>query len=109
MWWTRRVLSDIMTRVDYAGFSWTAAARKHRVSRGQARYVVDHAGLFFVQPAAPPGRPDEALLFLGDDEAGERFEVVGVELADGRLRVIHAMPMRDSYRDLYEEAKKWRQ
>jgi hypothetical protein len=37
------------------------------------------------------------------------LEIVGVELPDGRLRVIHAMPMRDSYRDLYEEAAKWRQ
>jgi len=35
--------------------------------------------------------------------------VVGVELADGRLRVIHAMTMRASYADLYEEARKWRQ
>lgn len=90
--------------------SWTAAgARKHRVSRAQVRNVVEHAGLFFVRPAAPPDRPDEALLFLGDDEAGVPPEIVGVGLADGRLRVIHAMPVRDSYRDLYEEATKWRQ
>jgi hypothetical protein len=95
--------------VDYAGLSWTAAARKHRVTRAQARHVVDRAGLFFAQAAAPPARPDEALLFLGDDSIGTPFEVVGVELADGRLRIIHAMPMRPSYHDLYEEAKKWRQ
>lgn len=95
--------------VEYAGFSWTAAARKHRVSRAQVRHVVVHAGLYFVQPAAPPGRPDEALLFLGDDEDGGPVEVVGIELADGRLRVIHAMSMRSGYQDLYEEAKKWRQ
>jgi hypothetical protein len=62
-----------------------------------------------LRPATPPDRPDEALLFLGDDEAGSPLEVVGVELADGRLRVIHAMPMRAGYRDLYEEATKWRQ
>lgn len=96
-------------RIEYAGFSWTAAARKHRVSRDQVRHVVDHAGLFFGRPAAPPDRPDEALLFVGADEAGVPLEIVGVELADGRLRVIPAMPMRDSYRDLYEEARKWRQ
>ena len=96
-------------QVEYGGLSWTAGARKHRVSRAQVRYVIDHAGLFFVQPAAPPDRPDEAVRFLGDDEAGAQLEVVGVELADGRLRVIHAMPMRTGYQDLYEEAKKWRQ
>jgi hypothetical protein len=95
--------------MEYVGLSWTAGARKHRVSRDQVRHVVEHAGLFFVRPAAPPDWPDEGLLFLGDDETGEQIEVVGVELADGRLRVIHAMPMRHSYQGLYEEAKKWRQ
>ena len=71
--------------------------------------MVAHAGLYFVRHAAPPERPDEALLFLGDDEDGTRLEVVGVELADGGLRVIHAMAMRPGYGDLYEEAEKWRQ
>jgi hypothetical protein len=79
------------------------------VARAQVRHVVDHAGLYFVRPAAPPDRPDEALPFLGDDEHGMPIEVVGVELADGRLRVIHVMPMRPGYHDLYEEARKWRQ
>jgi hypothetical protein len=36
-------------------------------------------------------------------------EVVGVRMSDGRLRIIHAMPMRSSYKDLYEEAVKWRE
>ncbi len=70
--------------------------------------MIDHAGLIFIRPASPPDRPDEAVLFLGDDRAGVRREVVGVELSDGRLRVIHAMPMRIGYEDLYEEAEKWR-
>jgi hypothetical protein len=48
------------------------------------------------------------LLFLGDDVAGAELEVAGVLLDDERLRVIHAMPMRESYRPLYEEAKRWR-
>jgi hypothetical protein len=93
--------------VRYAGFSWTAGARKHRVSREQVRHVVEHAGLFFVRPAAPPERPDEALLFVGADEHGTVLEVVGVELADGRLRVVHAMAMRPTYQGLYEEAERW--
>ncbi len=46
------------------------------------------------------------MLFVGDDEDGEPIEVVGVELDEGRLRVIHAMPMRPGYQKLYEEAKK---
>lgn len=89
--------------------SWTAAARRHRVSRTQVRYVVSPAGLVFGRAADSPLRPDEALLFLGDDDQGNPIEVVGVELADGRLRVIHAMPMRESYTSLHEEAKTWRQ
>jgi len=91
--------------VHFPGFTWAAGARRHRVTRSQARHVVLGARLFFVRPAAPPQRPDEAPLFPGDDQRGERLEVVGVELTDGRLRAIHAMPMRPSYTDLYEEAK----
>ena len=30
-------------------------------------------------------------------------------MSDGGLRVIHAMAMRASYEDLYEEAKRWLQ
>jgi len=91
------------------GYSWTAGARKHRITRAQVRHVITHAGTAFVREAEPPERPDEALLFVGDDENGNAVEVVVVELEDGRLRVIHAMAMRDSYRQLYEEAKAWRQ
>ena len=107
---------DIISGMDYVGHSWTAGSRKHRVSRGQARYVVEHAGVYFVRPADPPDRPDEALPFVGDDAqdsklevVGVELEVVGVELADGRLRVIHKMPMRPGYEPLYREAHRWRQ
>ncbi len=69
--------------------------------------MVAHAELYFVRPAAPE-QPDEAL-FPGDDEEGTRLGVVGVELADGKLRVIHAMAMRAGYKGLYEEARTWQQ
>jgi hypothetical protein len=35
--------------------------------------------------------------------------VVGIEMDDGRLWIIHAMPMRRGYQALYEEAKRWPQ
>lgn len=38
---------------------------------------------------------------------GIALEVMGVELEDGSLLVIHAMPLRDRYREQYEEAGKW--
>jgi hypothetical protein len=43
------------------------------------------------------------------DNSASPLELVGIELADGRLRIVHAMVTRSSYHDLYEEAKKWRQ
>lgn len=45
----------------------------------------------------------------GRRREGPPLEVVGVEMSDGGLRVIHAMAMRASYEDLYEEAKRWLQ
>ena len=92
----------------FRGYSWTAAARKHGVSREQVRHVVEHCGLVHVRVPAPPDRPDEALLFLGDDANGVAYEVVGILCNDGRLRVIHVMPMREIYRPLYREAARWR-
>lgn len=92
----------------FVAYSWTAAARRHGVSRERAAHVVGHCGLVVVRLPEPPGRPDEALLFLGDDRDGVPLEVVGVLLDDGRLRVIHAMEMQQRYLPLYEEVAKWR-
>jgi hypothetical protein len=68
----------------------------------------------YIQPA-PPGSPvsDPRLVFLGDDEAGQAIEVMGVEMepdanGEGHIRVIHAMALREKYRSQYEEAKRWR-
>lgn len=82
------------------------SARRHRIGRGRVRDVIEQA-VFFDRVPAPAGSPlpDERLVFLGDDRTGRALEVVAVELADGALLVIHAMDLRDKYRDLYEEAK----
>jgi hypothetical protein len=93
----------------YLGYSWTASARKHGIRRAQVRHVVETSRVVLVRPADPPTRPDEALLFLRDDSAAKPIEVVGIEMDDGRLRIIHAMPMRRGYRALYEEATQWPQ
>lgn len=47
-------------------------------------------------------------MYLGDDADGVPLEVMAVEFEDGSLLVIHAMPLRDKYREQYEEAKRWR-
>ena len=89
--------------VDVRGLSWTAASRKHRVTRDQVRAVLASATTVLVRPPDPPGRPDEALLILGTDADGLPIEVVGVELDDDRLRIIHAMPMRAAYQRLHHD------
>jgi hypothetical protein len=94
--------------------SWTAAARRHRITRADARFVIEHCGLVFIQPAAADSLVlDDRLVYLGEDPNGRPLEVVTLEMDPGRggdqhLRVIHAMELRDKYRSQYEEARKWR-
>lgn len=47
-------------------------------------------------------------MYLGDGRDGEALEVMVVECSGGDLLVIHAMPLRERYRKMYEEAKGWR-
>ena len=89
---------------------WVRSATKHRISREQSRYVIEHCGLRFKQepPANAPVGASSRLVFLGDDTDGIALEVMAVELDDENLLVIHAMPLRDRYQKQYEEATKWR-
>lgn len=55
----------------------------------------------------PPGRegvPDARLVFLGENAQGRTLEVMAVALPGGDLLVIHAMALRNKYRQKYEEA-----
>jgi hypothetical protein len=103
-------LSDRTNNVATVNLRWARAATKHRISRDRSSYVIEHCGLRFEQ-----GPPDDAqagtsmrIVFLGEDAKGAALEVMAVELDDGSLLVIHAMPLRNRYRKQYEEAKKWR-
>jgi hypothetical protein len=89
---------------------WARAATKHRISRERSRHVIEHCGLRFDQepPADSVENASPRLVFLGDDADGTALEVMAVELDDDCLLVIHAMVLRDRYREQYEEAKKWR-
>jgi hypothetical protein len=86
---------------------WARSATKHRITRRQSQFVIDRSGLLFRIPP-PEGGGDDRLVYLGDDEEAVPLEVMGVELESGELYVIHAMVMREKYREQYEEAKKWR-
>jgi hypothetical protein len=102
---TLRILSD---DIDGVPLRWSRSATRHRVPRAATRFVIEHAGLVFVQPAAPPERPEDRLVWLGDDQTGRELEVMGVRVEDGSVLVIHAMPLRPQFRAAYEEATTWR-
>jgi hypothetical protein len=51
---------------------------------------------------------DDRLVILGDDASGKALEVLAVEGPKGELIVIHAMELREKYREQYKEAKQWR-
>lgn len=48
---------------------------------------------------------DVRLVYLGDDAAGVPLEVIAVEAPEGQLLVIHAMRLRNKYKQEYEQAK----
>ena len=85
------------------------SARKHRVSRASTLYVIEHCGLRFREPSRASSRwLDDRLVYLGDDESGAALEIMTIELENGDLLVIHAMPLRKRYQKQYEEARQWR-
>lgn len=64
--------------------SWTAAARRHRITRADARFVIEHCGLVFIQPAAADSLVlDDRLVYLGEDPNGRPLEVVTLEMDPG--------------------------
>jgi hypothetical protein len=87
---------------------WTSvefkrSAAKHGVSYARSWYVVDHPLYEGDDPTLATADPDPArVLFIGWDPHGILLEVVGVDLDDGRLLVIHAMKLRRRYRDWLE-------
>ncbi|MGH2866447.1 MAG: hypothetical protein ACRDNK_02620 [Solirubrobacteraceae bacterium] len=84
------------------------SARRHGVGDDQIRFVIEHCGLAFDQPAPDDSRGESRLVFLGDDSHGVALEVVAVANQTGDLRVIHAMKLRATYQREYEEAVPWR-
>jgi hypothetical protein len=73
---------------------WRTAFR-HGLSRSRARYVVEHCAC----PLYPPSIEDDLVAFLCMDAHGVPLEVIGVELADGDLLIIHAIKLRGRFRD----------
>ena len=91
-----------MTQYERIGF--TRSARRHKIGRARAVYVIENATAVIRQTR--PGQPD-VVIHLGDDQTGRALEVGVVELDDGHLVVIHAMDMRNKFRGTYDQ-ERWR-
>jgi hypothetical protein len=84
------------------------SATRHRVSKDSIRHVISNYSVQFEEspPVGKPGARSVRLVHLGDDAKGQALEVMAVKLSDGDLLVIHAMALRDKYKERYEEAKR---
>ena len=92
------------------GMKWARSATKHGISPERSGYVIAQSRAYSKVPAppnSPPGLNVPRRLYLGDDADGTPLEVMAIELASGDLLVIHAMEMREQYRERYTEMKRW--
>jgi hypothetical protein len=91
---------------DGERITWARSATRHRVSRKQSLWVIQHAGICLEQGLGSDGDP--LLYFFGDDENERPLEVAGAEGPTGKLTVIHSMQLRERFEDRYMEALRWR-
>jgi hypothetical protein len=71
------------------------SARRHGVAGPDILPAIDHARAF-----EDAGEDPDRWLLIGPDRVGNLLEVVVLITAEGHQLVIHAMPMRDTYRRL---------
>lgn len=74
------------------------SARKRGISDERIEHVVRTCPM----PIEHPNKTGQVIL-LGPDSNGVPLEVVAFEDDDGNLDVIHAMRLRPSYREAFEE------
>lgn len=102
-------MSDKIARMFASGgVRFARAATRHRVTKDSIRHVVANHRVHFEEtpPTGGLGSRSTRLVYLGEDARGRALEVMAVELSDGDLLVIHAMPLRARYRGQYEEVEK---
>jgi len=73
------------------------SARRHGIRDADIRHVVDRA-VVVVDLDADSDPPK--VVAIGPDRAGNLLEVILLELAEGELLAIHAMPLRPAFHDL---------
>jgi hypothetical protein len=99
-------MSDTIGRLDNSTVRFARSATRHRISKDDVRHVIASYRVRFEEP--PPyteGARAHAtrIVYLGDDDQGRALEVMAVEGKHGELLVIHAMELRDKYRQRYED------
>lgn len=67
---------------------WYRSARRHRIGRTHARYVITST-----EPTVVPAEEglDQRLVWIGEDDRGIELEIVALDLPDAVV-VIHVMP-----------------
>jgi hypothetical protein len=67
---------------------WYRSARRHRIGKAHAMYVIDS-----VEPVRVPASADAdaRLVWIGPDDRGVELEIVALDLAE-TVVVIHVMP-----------------
>ncbi len=83
------------------------SAARHGISQERATFVISRCPHPLSAPDDDPDRIDR-VMFLGPDAGGVPLEVVGIELDNGDLVVIHAMRMRRRYERAYAQVMRWR-
>ena len=78
------------------------SAHRHGISDERMLHVVGTCPL----PLEHPSRARQ-VIFLAPDPRGVPLEVGAIEDVDGGLTIIHAMRLRPSYREAYEEVMRW--
>jgi hypothetical protein len=77
------------------------SAKRHRISRERARYVLDHHVWAF-------DVGDGMTLYLGPDHGGIDLEVGTVRARDGAgVYVVHVMKVRPEFEDEYRSRLPW--
>jgi hypothetical protein len=97
-------MSDTTDRLPDTGVRFARSATRHRVSKDRIRHVIANYSVRF-EESPPEGGSARAIriVYLGEDTQGQVLEVMAVEMPNGDLLVIHAMPMRSKYGKKYEQ------
>jgi hypothetical protein len=92
-----------------AEIKFARSATKHRISRERSLYVIEKCGLQLVDRAwrRKTSGMEKRVVFIGEDLEGVALEVIAAEEVEEEFVVLHAMNMRNRFRGLYEEVRKW--